>query len=180
MIISRSSPPVGALLLLLLLASCQRLSDASAAATEVPATAVVPLASGLPLDQMLDMLQRELDAAVSGELDDDDVNARLIRAEAITDRLLDSRIPFEWLSAEHYRLDARLRQIQALADRVIAQIRSRAARTAMLTDARVLRDDVVRLRGEIGKGGGAAPRPLSELLAGADSGRRRPVPTNQP
>jgi hypothetical protein len=128
----------------------------------------------MPLGEMLEMLQADLDTALSDDVDEDEVNVRLARAEAITDRLLDSRIPFEWLSSDSYSLTARLRQIQALADRVQAQIRSRGARPALLADATTLRNDVVRLRQEIAEGGGAAPPPLSELLIRADSTRRVP------
>ena len=88
--------------------------------------ALAPVASGMPLADMLERLGAVLDSAVAGDLSDDEIDARLYRAEAITDRLLDSRLPFEWLTAERYSVDARLRQIQALADRVTAQLRSRA------------------------------------------------------
>lgn len=169
-------------LLLLLCASvitaCRPVRPADAEG-DGPAAAIVPFAAGLPLDDMLEMLQAELDAALAEDVDEDEINAHLTRAEAITDRLLDSRIPFEWLSNEEYSLNARLRQIQSMADRVQAQIRSRAARTNMLEDATALRADVIRLRAEIAEGGGAAPPPLIELLTRADSSRRpqpRPPP----
>jgi hypothetical protein len=103
----------------------------------------------------------------------------LYRAEAITDRLLDSRLPFEWLTAERYSVDARLRQIQALADRVTAQLRTRAPRESALEDARALRGDVQRLQAELAEGGGAAPTPLEQLLSAADTVRpRRPPPAD--
>lgn len=161
-----------------MLSACQPVRPADTG-EDGPAAAVVPIVAGMPLDQILALLQAELDTALAEDVDEEDVNTHLARAEAITDRLLDSRIPFEWLSNEEYSLNARLRQIQSMADRVQAQIRSRAARQNMLADAETLRADVIRLRAEIAEGGGAAPPPLDELLTRADSSRRaqpRPPP----
>jgi hypothetical protein len=138
--------------------------------------ALAPVASGMPLAGMLERLVAVLDSAVAGDLSDDESDARLYRAEAITDRLLDSRVPFEWLTAERYSVDARLRQIQALADRVTAQLRSRAPRESVLEDARALRRDVQRLQAELAEGGGAAPTPLEQLLSAADTARPRRPP----
>ncbi len=141
--------------------------------------ALAPVASGMPLADMLATLEAVLDSAVSGDPGDDEVAARLYRAEAITDRLLDSRLPFEWLTAERYSVDARLRQIQALADRVTAQLRTRAPRESVLEDASALRRDVQRLQAELAEGGGAAPTPLEQLLSAADTIRpRRPPPAD--
>jgi hypothetical protein len=64
-----------------------------------------------------------------------------------------------------------VRQIQALADRVIAQIRSRPNAPEIAQDARTLLNDVRKLREDLAAGGGAAPPTLEELLQRADSGR---------
>lgn len=133
-----------------------------------PAAAVAPVTPGMPLDTVLALLETELDAALD-DADDETLQAHLVRAEAITDRLLDSRLPFAWLTRERYSLDARLRQVQALADRVVAQIRSRAPRDSVLRDARDLRTDVHTLRTELSEGGGPAPPPLDQLLTRPES-----------
>jgi hypothetical protein len=62
-----------------------------------------------------------------------------------------------------------LRQIQALADRVLAQTRSGEPRDTVLGDVQLLRRTVLELRGDLGRGGGPAPVPLDRLLAGRDT-----------
>jgi hypothetical protein len=165
------------LFLSVLLVACRGSTRDDGAAADPSAAASLPDATSLPLDQLLEMLQKELDGVFENGKSEEDATARLIRAEELTDRLLDSRIPFEWLSAEQYSVDARLRQIQALADRVLAQIRIREPWTSILADARVLRDSVERLRAELAAGGSAAPPQLEELLTTADSAAgARPAP----
>ena len=91
------------------------------------------------------------------------------RAEAISDRLLETRYPFEWLRAGSYSVDARLRQIQAHSDRVLAQLRSGEPREQVLGEVNLLRRTVLELRRDLAQGGGPAPPPLERLLAGRDT-----------
>ncbi|MEJ2503371.1 MAG: hypothetical protein P8177_08675, partial [Gemmatimonadota bacterium] len=77
-----------------------------------PAAAVIaPGREAGQLTDQLEDLETELERALAGE------PARLLPAEAITDRLLHARRPVDWL-ATGYDVEARLRQIQSLADRV--------------------------------------------------------------
>jgi len=134
-----------------------------------PAAALAPIPGDMPLDSTLAMLEAELESALGGGTGDDDVNRSLLRAEAISDRLLESRMPFEWLSGAGYSVEARLRQVQSLADRVAAQLRVRGPRDRMLADAEDLRRQVAQLRADLARGGGAAPTPLDELLQRRDT-----------
>ena len=131
--------------------------------------------AGAPLDSMLWRLDQHLVNAMNGQLEGDAI-AEFRQAEALTDRLLEARIPFEWISDEQYSVQSRLRQIQSLADRVLAQIETMAPREQLLLDLRELRSDVVRLRQAIARGGGRAPPSIEELLAN-DSSRPPPVAT---
>lgn len=162
------------------LAACDgRSPDASASAQAPPPWAAAPLATGMPLDEMLDTLEYELTAALDDDTDGDERMQRLIRAEAITDRLLDSRMPFDWLEDGNYSVGARLRQIQSLADRVAAQIQSRAPRVDVIVEARDLLRIVRELRAGLAEGGTGAPPSLGELLT-ADSTTARPPPREDP
>ncbi len=65
-----------------------------------------------------------------------------------------------------YGVEAWLRQLQALADRVVAQIRRDEPEQRILNDVIRLRDSVARLRAELARpGGGMPPVPLDTLLA---------------
>lgn len=119
---------------------------------------------GTPLGEMLEMLDRHLVAAMAGQLDGAAGEA-FLRAEAITDRLLEARMPFEWIPAEDYSLESKLRQIQSSADRVLAQLRTAAPRQQMLHDLRTLRTEVALLRQTVAAGGRPAPVPIAELLS---------------
>ena len=107
---------------------------------------------GTPLDELLVRLDRHLVNAMAGELDGD-AGDEFLRAEAMTDRLLEARMPFEWIPAESYSLESKLRQIQSSADRILAQLRTAAPRQQMLQDLRALRTDVARLRQMVAAGG---------------------------
>ncbi len=163
------------ILVCLVVTACGRSATEDGTGNGSPAAAMVPVPAGLSLGRMLELLDRELEAALADGVGEGEATERLIQAENITDRLLDSRIPYEWLNREQYSVEARLRQIQALADRVIAQIRIREPWTAIIADARTLRENVQRLRAGLAEGGGAAPPPLQELLA-SDSAGARPAP----
>jgi hypothetical protein len=162
-------------LLLPLVTACESRAPEQATAQTV---VIADLRPGTPLDEMLLHLDQELVRAMAGDLEGPAVD-NFLRAEAITDRLLEARQPFEWIASDHYSVQARLRQIQSGADRVMAQLQTGASRDSMLIDLRALRADVLRLRQALSRGGGPAPIPLRQLLA-ADTLRRpapRPPPT---
>jgi hypothetical protein len=120
---------------------------------------------GTPLEDMLELLDRHLVSAMAGQMEGaalDDFR----RAEAITDRLLEARMPFEWIPSENYSLESRLRQVQSTADRILAQVRTGSSRPVMLQDLRSLRGEVARLRQTVAAGGTNAPIPVDRLLAG--------------
>jgi hypothetical protein len=140
---------------------------ASAEATAPPAAAVTSVA-GMPLDSALVLLSNELDAAIANRLDNTGFE-RFQRAEALTDRLLETRYPFAWLKSESYSLESKLRQIQALADRILAEQRSGLDADSVLVDVRLAREEVAELRDALRRGGERAPPPLEKLLAGRDT-----------
>lgn len=131
---------------------------------------------GMPLDDMLEILDAYLVRSMSGRLEGDAV-ADYRRAEAITDRLLEARQPFEWIPDEQYSLESRLRQLQSTADRIMAQLETGAPRDSMLLDLRIMRAEVLQLRETIARGGTRAPPPLDRLLHGGDTVSR---PGQQP
>ena len=139
--------------------------DAPAQAAPPPAAALAPLSSAHTLDQALVLLEVELQAAVANNLEGNGV-ASVLRAEAITDRLLETRQPFEWIAADQYFVDARIRQIQAEADRIVAQIQSGVARDTVVSAIGALGEDVTALRSDLAAGGTRAPPSLEQLLAG--------------
>lgn len=159
----------------LLLAAClaaacgPRTSDAEGS-TQATIAVMAEIRPGTPLEDMLEMLDRHLVNAMSGEMEGDAVD-EFRHAEAITDRLLEARMPFEWIPAEHYSLESKLRQIQSSADRVLAQVRTGTPRPIMLQDLRMLRTDVARLRQRVAAGGTQAPPPIEQLLARDTTGR---------
>lgn len=155
---------------LVLLAGCTRPDERMVASADPPpATVVAPVEAGTPLDELLAFLDAELAAALESGLAGDEGMARLMRAEAISDRLLEARLPFTWLTAEAYSLPARLRQIQASADRVVALVRGGAQAQRLADETGVLRADVSDLRAALVRGGGPAPPTLDMLLAGRDT-----------
>lgn len=140
-------------------------AEAPTQAAPPPAAALAPLSADNTLDQALGLLEVELQAAVANNLEGDGVSS-VLRAEAITDRLLETRQPFDWIAADRYFVDARIRQIQAEADRIVAQIRSGVARDTVVTAIRGLGEDVTALRTNLAEGGTRAPPSLDQLLEG--------------
>ncbi len=139
---------------------------AQASATQV----TTEIGPGTSVRETLAFLQAQLDSALSTGVDA--VVARhLDRAEAISNRLLESRLPFAWISAEQYSLEARLRQIQARADRAEALLRDGAPREAIAAEVRGLLDAVAQVKSELDAGGGTAPPPVGHLLTVLDSAR---------
>lgn len=117
------------------------------------------------LDERLDRLSYELAQAYQGRLEGEAAE-RMLRAEAITDRLLEVRPPFPWL-ARGYAVDARLRQLQALADRIVAELRRGTEPRELLDEVQALREATEDLRVALREGGGDMPTPLDSLLANA-------------
>jgi hypothetical protein len=131
------------------------------------------LEPGMPLDDALGRIAVLLDSALAGRLEDDGT-AQILRAEAMTDRLGETRLPFLWLAAENYSVEARLWQVQAAADRVVAQIRVGVRRDDLLPDVVALRDEVYRLRAGLADGGTPPPLPIQGVLNALDNPRRTP------
>lgn len=154
------------LVILLGLPACQPGNPEESAVSDPappPAMVLAPMRGRPELDQMLELLQKELDSAV--DQTDQSAATHLVRAEALTDRLLETRLPFEWMVKSQYAVQPRLRQIQALADRILAQIRSGARPDDIRRDVLFLRKMVVDLREGLRQEGSAAPPTLDRLLA---------------
>jgi hypothetical protein len=124
-----------------------------------------------PLSQALILLRAELDSALEAGLDENGAR-NLDRAEIISDRLLETRLPFAWIRAESYSLEARLRQIQSRADRAVSLRTGGARREDVLTEIRQLTDALDSLRLDIARGGTSAPAPIDQLLTRLDTSRR--------
>lgn len=124
-----------------------------------PAAALLaPRQTSEALDAQLERLRVELDAGMEGDPD------RLLRAEAITDGLMEARRPFDWLGTG-YDVEARLRQLQAMADRVVARLRRSAPLSEVAEDVETMTRAVADLRAQLATGrGGPAPPTLDSLL----------------
>jgi len=150
--------------------ACGRSADEAIAQQAPPPAAVLaPLSADHGVEQALEMLAAELDATLQSELGDG--GASLFRAEAITDRLLETRRPFAWIPDVRYLVDSRLRQVQAEADRIVAQFQSGAPRDTVLAAVRGMATEVARLREELARPGAAAPPSLERLLARDTAGQ---------
>jgi hypothetical protein len=110
------------------------------------------------LGDQLRAMEVELQAAQDGDPD------RVLTAEAISDQLISAVRPVDWL-AGGYDVEARLRQLQALADRVVAQLRRGASVAQVEEEVAIMREAVQDLQERLSvAGGGAAPLPLDSLL----------------
>jgi hypothetical protein len=116
-------------------------------------------------------MEAELDTALAAGVDGAGIE-RLYRAEEISNRLLESHLPFAWLEDENYSVDARLRQIQSVADRVVARIRSSGRQEELTADVESLRAEIRTLRAGLARGGTAAPIPIERILTQLDTARR--------
>lgn len=123
------------------------------------------------LDASLARMEAELDTALAAGVDGAGIE-RLYRAEEISNRLLESHLPFAWLEDENYSVDARLRQIQSVADRVVARIRSSGRQEELTADVESLRAEIRTLRAGLAHGGTAAPIPIERILTQLDTARR--------
>jgi hypothetical protein len=152
------------LMVALVLAGCEKSppEETALSGPAPPAAALISLSGGLTLDQALAMMERELSYALRGE---GDVAARLEIAETITDRLLETQLPFAWITSRSYSVEPMLRQIQALADRIIAERRSGEHPDVVRRDMVDLLALVRGLRAGLSQGGGPQPASLDSLLA---------------
>lgn len=122
------------------------------------------------LETRLERLEADLAAILDSDLDEAS-QAHLLSAEAITDRLLEDEPSTEWLPSG-YIVEARLRQIQALADRIVAELRRGVAEELILEDIAALRLSVRDLRSRLASARTAStPPPLDSLLAGYENDR---------
>jgi len=152
----------------LLALACKSPGSLPESEAAVPAVEIGPAMS---LAEALTLLQAQLDTASAG-LDEAGVRS-MARVETISDRLLETRLPFAWISAESYSLEARLRQIQSRADRAEA-LRTGGARRSEDVVAAIadLRAAVSQLQADLAAGGGEAPREIQRVLNALDSARR--------
>lgn len=124
-----------------------------------PAAVVAPGQRAAQLPDQLEGLAAELETAMRGEPD------HLLTAEAITDQLIHAPRSVDWL-AIGYDVEARLRQLQAMADGLVARLRRGATLDDVGEEVELLLTAVRDLQGQLRlAGGGAAPPTLDSLLA---------------
>jgi hypothetical protein len=145
---------------MLLLPACDFRQDQRVVAREAPPpAAMLAPGQGVDLTEMLRLIEAEVDLALDGD------PSRVLTAEAMTDQLLHAPRDIDWL-ATGYSVEARLRQIQAQADAVVARMRRGATLAGVDADLRTLRASVQDLQRQLAlPGGGAAPPTLETLLA---------------
>lgn len=125
-----------------------------------PAAAVV--APGMEtenLEEQLREMEAELQRARAGEPE------RLLTAEAISDRLIHATRPVDWL-ASGYDVEARLRQLQTMADRILARLLRGSTVESVEEDVAAMLSAVQDLQAQLARpGGGSAPPTLDSLLS---------------
>jgi hypothetical protein len=127
---------------------------------------------GATLTDGLAIIDATLDSALTARFDELGMQ-QLLRAEALSDRVLETEMPFGWLASQNYSVEARVWQIQAQADRIVARLRAGARREDLVPEAEALRRDVNALRTAIAAGGAPPPPPVERLLERLDSVRQR-------
>lgn len=143
---------------LLLIAACDDDSNAQLGNDAPPAAALTPGMDAENLDVQLQTLEAEIGRALDGE------SGRLLTAEAITDRLIHADRSVDWLSPG-YDVEARLRQIQSMADRIVAQLRRGMDLETVREEVAVMRVAVQDVQRQLAMpGGGDAPPALDSLL----------------
>jgi hypothetical protein len=150
--------------IVVLAAGCRRNPEDDPVSEPAPPPAAALAGRGQSLDVSLQLLEKELSAALGSGLDETG-EIHVLTAEAITDRLLEAELPFKWLTSTRYSVESHVRQIQALADRVVAELRSGTDQATLMRDATDLRRKVISLRAALTKGGGNPPASLDSLLA---------------
>jgi hypothetical protein len=147
------------------LLACRRNPEDKAVSDPTPPPAAAMTGQHQSLDEGLRSLEAEISGAMENDLEGQAAKNHLMQAEAITDRLLEADLPFYWLRARDYSVESMVRQIQALADRVVAKLRNGMDGQDLLVDVRDLRQKVLLLRRDLTAGGGPAPMSLDSLLA---------------
>jgi hypothetical protein len=156
------------LLLALSVAGCAPAPQPQDGTRQATAAIMAEVQPGAPLEQLLAMLEEQLELAAAGRLEGDAVLS-FRRAEAVSDRLLEARLPFEWIATQQYSLEARLRQIQSLADRVLAMLETGVPRDTVLSELELLRGQVAQVQETIARGGTRAPPHIHQLLQAGDT-----------
>ncbi len=144
----------------MLLAACNMSQDHRLTEeTPPPAAALVAGRSAGTLGDQLGEFAAVLDTAMAG-------NASLMyTAEAMTDQLLTARRTVDWL-ASGYDVEARVRQLEAMADRIVARLRRGASLGQVTPEIETLKASALDLREQLTQpGGGRAPPSLNTLLA---------------
>lgn len=160
----------------LALPACWAGSGAEEDETKAPPAAAIALgADTISLQRQLAQLE-VLAATALREDGASQLHSRAMQAEALTDRLLEAPLPYDWLS-NRYSLEARLRQMQSQADRVIARIQRNDPEDSVRADLKLLREDVLALRRKLTERGMAAPPPIDSLLAQGPRGSEPPPPS---
>ncbi len=162
----RVMPSVPALALLALAACSQKNPeyDPMSAPPPPPAAVLGPALDSVPLPAKLARMQDLLDDAIAHGITGQGTT-RIVAVKLLSDRLLEVPPPFPWLRAG-YSTDARLRQVEALADRVLSELRrDDVDENVAMADTRQLRDAVAQLRRDLALGGAPAPVPVDSLLA---------------
>lgn len=144
---------------LLVLAACEGGDTLRVPDGAPPAAAqIAPGMQTATLEDQLRTLAAEIEGAREGEPE------RLLTAEAVTDQLMHARRSVDWL-AIGYDVEARLRQLQAMADRIVAQLRRGATVTSVEEDVETMHAAVEDLLAHLSRpGGGMAPPSLDSLL----------------
>lgn len=144
-----------------------------------PPAAVLAPGEGTSLPEQLRLIEAEIDLALEGD------PTRVLTAEAMTDQLLHAPRDVDWL-ATGYSVEARLRQIQAQADAIVAMMRRGSTLSGVEAELETLRAAVQDLQRQLAlPGGGPAPPTLETLLAqdplrDARAGVRAPATPQQP
>ena len=128
-----------------------------------PPAAALSGTAAIGMERRLAALEADLTRVLEDQLGDES-EPYLLRAEASTDRLLEEQPEFAWL-ASGYLVEARLRQIQALADRTVAELRRGVAKELVLEDVAALRTAVRDLREHLSNAASSdVPPSLDSLL----------------
>jgi hypothetical protein len=151
-----------------ILSACSDVPWAGQAESPAAAVRTDAFPPGARLADGLAIVEATLDSALATRLDEAGV-PHLLRAEALSDRVLETEMPFAWLAAQNYSVEARVWQIQAQADRIVARLRAGARREDLLPEVEVLRGDVNSLRTALASGGEPQPPPVEYLLEQLDS-----------
>lgn len=144
---------------LVLITACDRETTLRMPREAPPAAAVVAPGMGTEtLDEQLRNFEAEIRRASAGD------PQRLLTAEAISDQLIHARRSVDWL-AGGYSVEARLRQLQTMADRIVSLLRRGASLESVADEVAIMLTAVQDLRRQLeNEGGGAAPPSLQALL----------------